>query len=110
MTNFFSNFDVVLVKPEELLDPSSDIRAKPDGLGGYLLQLNSNSDYFQNIFGEQQVFTKHERQQITLFAIGAFLKRNPEARRKFLPELEDESGVDVAIARLAEGAVERGEL
>jgi hypothetical protein len=57
------------------------------------------------IFNEQRV----EQQQLTLFAIGAFLKRDALAREKFLPEI-DASGVDVAIARLAEGAVGRGEL
>jgi len=110
MTNFFASFNVVLAKPEELAEPSSDIQTKPDGLGGYVLQVNSGSDYFKGIFGEQREFHKHERQQITLFAIGAFLRRNPMARRRYLPEAEDASGVTVAIARLAEVTVERGEL
>jgi len=107
MTNFFANFNVVIAKPSELADPAFDIEAKPDNLGGCVLLVNSEGGYFQDNFGDQQTFTKHERQQLTLFAIGSFLKRNPEARRKYLPGLEDECGVDVA---LAEGAVERGEL
>jgi len=110
MSNFFANFNVVVAKPEDLAAPSTDIVAKPDNLGGCVLLVNSSNGYFRDIFGGQRVFTKHERQQITLFVIGAYLKRNPEARRKFLPELEDESGVDVALAELAEGAVLRGEL
>jgi hypothetical protein len=40
MSNFIANFDVVLAKSDELMDTSSDVQAKPDGLGGYLLQVN----------------------------------------------------------------------
>ena len=103
MPNFFANFNVVIAKPEEFTDPTADIQAKEDGLGGYVLQVNRSSDYFQDIFVEQREFTKHERQQITLFAIGAFLKQDTLAREKFLPEVEGAGGVEMAIAGLAEG-------
>ena len=110
MANFFSNFEVVVTEPEDLPPPRRDVHATKDKLGGYLLEVNRGSGYFRDIFGEQCRFTKHERQQLKLFAIEAFLTRCHEARQEFLPEVTDKREVRRALMKLAEAAIERGEL
>ena len=91
MNYFFANFNVVIAAPEEFKNPRHDIQATEDSLGVYLLKVNREGSYFRDIFGEQQEFSKHERQQIKLFAIGVFLKRDRLAREKLLPGVEADS-------------------
>ena len=104
MKNLLNKFQVTLVDPAELADPTTSIQVESDGPDGYRLLVNSESDFFTAIWDENEIydFTPNQRRRLKLTAIEEFLKRHPDIRSELLPDVKDDSEIMPLLQSLDE--------